>query len=194
MMESVYIYPTDTVWGIGGAVHIEGMAHLVNKIKGHEEVKPLSILFLNLDMLSDYFMLELLDRDWLIRLFELEATLGLPTGWMKKEIPEEAYAGSDFICVRVLDSKAISSMFALSGGPVYTTSFNLKGEKALSNLEEVIALKKRIAPKAKLFESAEALSGHSSTIVLFNEEDNFKILRSGTRVGEIEEHLRLLTT
>ncbi len=194
MSERVFIYPTDTVWGIGGSIHTKGMALLVNKIKGHQEVKPLSVLFLNLDMLSDYFMLELLDRDWLIHLFQLEATLGLPVSWLKKEIPKEAYSGSDFICVRVLDTNEISSMFSVSGGPVYTTSFNLKGEAALSSLEKVKSLKEKIAPNAQLFESTETLSGHSSTIVIISETEDFKILRSGTRVGEIEEHLKLLTT
>lgn len=194
MRENIYIYPTDTVWGIGGSIHREGMALMVNKIKGHDEIKPLSILFLNLDMLSDYFQLELLDRDWLLRLFELEATLGLPISWIKKEIPNEAYAGSHFVCVRVLKSEAISKMFTVSGGPVYTTSFNLKGQAPFSKLEEVLLLKDKIAPEAVLFETSEKLSGHSSTIVVFKDLGNFNILRSGTRVDEIEKHLKLLTT
>lgn len=194
MKEDVYIYPTDTVWGIGGDISKKGMAHLINSIKGHDEIKPLSILFLNLDMLADFFQLELLDRDWLIQLFNFEATLGLPVSWLRKEIPSEAYSGSQFICVRVLNSKAISKMFSLSGGPVYTTSFNFKGEPALSELAEVKRLKEKLAPKAILFESRESLSGHSSTIIVLNEHNDFKILRSGTRVEEIEKHLRLLST
>jgi L-threonylcarbamoyladenylate synthase len=193
MKENIYIYPTDTVWGIGGSIDREGMSLLVNKIKGHRDIKPLSILFLNLDMLSDYFQLELLDRDWLLRLFQLEATLGLPIAWMKKEIPVESYNDSDFICVRVLESEAIKEMFSVSGGPVYTTSFNLKGEAPLSKLKEVLILKEKIAPDAQLFETAENLSGHSSTIVIFEDSETFKILRSGTKVDEIEKHLKLLT-
>lgn len=193
MIEDIYIYPTDTVWGIGGAIHKEGMAELVNKIKGHQEVKPLSILFLNIDMLSDYFQLELLDKDWLIGLFKLEVTLGLPTEWIKKSIPSEAYAGSNFVCVRVLESEVISKLFLESQGPVYTTSFNLKGEAPLSKYEDVYRLKEQIVPKAQLFKSKEELSGHSSTIVVFDKKSNFNILRSGTRVEEIEKYLKLLT-
>jgi len=195
MNKDVFIYPTDTVWGIGGNVHVEGMAIKVNEIKGYDEVKPLSILFCNLDMLSDYFQLELFDKDWLEGLFAKQATLGLPIDFLKKEIPEEAYAGSTFICVRVLSTPLIFELIEMAGGPVFTTSFNEKGEAPILESSAASELKNKLCPNAQILgQEVENLSGHSSTIIVYKKDNRFEILRPGKKIEEIEKHIALLAT
>ncbi|MBK22495.1 MAG: hypothetical protein CME70_00705 [Halobacteriovorax sp.] len=195
MKEDVFIYPTDTVWGIGGNIHVDGMATKVNKIKGYDEVKPLSILFCNLDMLSDYFQLELFDKDWLEGLFEKQATLGLPVDSLKMNIPSEAYGGSTFVCVRVLSTPLISELIEKAGGPVFTTSFNEKGEDPILESSAAIKLKNKVCPNAQIIgEGIENLSGHSSTIIVYKGNNQFEVLRPGKKIEEIEKHIALLTT
>lgn len=193
MKDKIFIYPTDTVWGIGGNIHVSGMLQQVNRIKGYSENKPLSILFSNLAMLSDYFDLALFDKDWLQQFFKLEATLGLPVSWLKKSIPEEVYGESSFICVRVLSSSEIDSAIAQAEGPVFTTSFNLKGEAPALTLNRAKQLAKKICPKAVLIKGNMELNGDSSTILWIDESLNFTLLRAGTMVDKIEKHIKLLT-
>lgn len=195
MSDAIFIYPTDTVWGIGGNIHEEGMALKVNKIKGYDEVKPLSVLFYNLDMLSDYFDLELFDRDWLLKLFSMGVTLGLPLIYLKKEIPKEAFSGSDFLCVRVLEIPHVKELVSLAGGPVYTTSFNEKNQSPLLNQDEAVRLRDQICPEAQVIGSSSGkLSGHSSTIAVYKKTGGFDILRAGDNVKEIQNHFKLLST
>lgn len=194
MSEEIFIYPTDTVWGIGGNIHVAGMAQKINRVKGYDEIKPLSVLFYNLDMLCDYFQLELVDREWLEAIFTMEATLGLPVSWLKKDIPKEVYEGSVFICVRVLNYPCIQELIEKAEGPVFTTSFNLKNTPPLVLKSEVDELKKNLCPDGVLINGESPLSGQSSTIAVLNEKMDFRILRAGTRVCEIEEHIKLLTT
>lgn len=194
MSDAVFVYATDTVWGIGGNIHEIGMAAKVNKIKGYDEPKPLSVLFAGLDTLSDYFDLNKLDKDWLKTLFSMEATLGLPVSWLTKEIPKEVYNDSDFICVRVLDLPHVQELIELAGGPVYTTSFNFRSEPPLTELEEAKKLRDRLCPEAHVLGSANKLSGHSSTIIFIKDELKFDVLRPGQRIEEIEGHIKLLAT
>lgn len=193
MSDDIYIYPTDTVWGIGGNIHSAEMASKINNIKGYSEVKPLSILFCDLDMLSDYFQLELIDRDWLKGLFSLEATLGLPCSWLKKEIPSEIFGESEFVCVRVLNYPCIEGLINQAKGPVFTTSFNKKENPPITDLSLAKSLLKEICPRATLIEGNSPLSGQSSTIIVIDEQMNFSVLRAGTRVKEIEKHIKLLS-
>ncbi len=195
MSKNIFIYPTDTVWGIGGNIHVEGMALKVNIIKGHTEVKPLSILFYNLDMLSDYFQLDLFDKEWLETLFLKEATLGLPLNFLKKEIPKEAFGSSSFICVRVLTNQTILELIEKAGGPIFTTSFNKKGEEPILDSAKARDLKDQLCPTAQILgEGTENLSGHSSTIMVYKENSTFEVLRAGKKIKEIEKHIALLST
>lgn len=193
MSDDIFIYPTDTVWGIGGNIHSEKMAERVNLIKGYSEAKPLSILFYDFNMLSDYFQLELFDMDWLKELFKKEATLGLPVSWLKKEIPKESHGDSPFVCVRVLSLPFIKELIESAGGPVYTTSFNYRNDPPMTTLSEVSEKKKELCPDAILLGDNTSLSGSSSTIFVIDEQGAFKILRPGTRAEEIEEHIKLFT-
>ena len=194
MKNKIYIYPTDTVWGIGGNIHVNGMLQQINKIKGQTEDKPLSILFTDLDMLSEHFDLDLMDREWLVDFFKLEATLGIPVSWLKRSIPTEVYGNSEFICVRVLGTPEIHSLLKLAEGPVFTTSFNRKGEPPILTLSEAEKLAKNICADAILIKGSIVLNGDSSTIFSINGNLKFSLLRSGTMVEEIEKHIKLLST
>ena len=81
----VLIYPTDTVWGIGGCILSERNYLEVNKIKQTSNKKPVSILFSCIEDVREYFSFpEEVSNEWMESFFRMETTLGLPLAWAKR--------------------------------------------------------------------------------------------------------------
>ena len=52
--DTVFIYPTDTVWGIGGSIWSQDAYDKVCDIKGTGRGKPLSIIVSDEEMLNEF--------------------------------------------------------------------------------------------------------------------------------------------
>ena len=77
--ESVFIYPTDTVWGIGASIRSKAAREKINVIKRSPDDKPLSIMFTDIKTLYNSFNFpDGMSVSWLRNFFKLESTLGLP--------------------------------------------------------------------------------------------------------------------
>lgn len=192
----VFIYPTDTVWGIGTNATLEFGSDCIADIKKTERGKPLSVLFSSLDLLFEYFDLpEKLDRAWLNEFFKSESTLGLPVSWSKGKIATSVFAGMPQVCVRVIEAQEVKELVEKAKGPVLTTSVNVTGEAPAGSEQEAREFLDKHAPEAILITSKELNpSGHSSTMILLNEDLSWKLIREGERVEHVKKSLQLLTT
>lgn len=192
----VFIYPTDTVWGIGTNATLEFGSDCIADIKKTERGKPLSVLFSSLDLLCEYFELpEKLDRAWLKEFFKSESTLGLPVSWSKGKIAPTVFSGMPQVCVRVIEAQEVKELIEKAKGPVLTTSVNVTGEAPAGSEQEAREFLARHAPEATLITLKELKpSGHSSTMILLNEDLSWKLIREGERVEHVKKSLELLTT
>ena len=87
-MSTIYIYKTDTVWGIGQSIYDEKSFNEIALSKGTTNDKPLSILFSNYEELVQYFQLpKEMNENWFADMAKLEMSFLLPVQWLKKEIP-----------------------------------------------------------------------------------------------------------
>jgi L-threonylcarbamoyladenylate synthase len=190
--ESVFIYPTDTVWGIGASIYSEDARNIISNIKGSPENKPLSIMFADLNTLYNSFNLPTeLNIAWLKDFFKLESTLGIPLTLSKISIPAWVTKDSEFVSVRCLENKTIQQIGEALKTPFFTTSLNLTGEAAITSFEAAKIFQKSHAPHVALFgDETHNLSGQSSTIV-FLKGQTFKIIRHGQKTEEIKKHLSL---
>lgn len=65
----LFVYPTDTVWGLGASIASPTAINKINQIKKITIKRPFSILFPTIAMIKDYFELPLLMSEEWIRYF-----------------------------------------------------------------------------------------------------------------------------
>ena len=192
----VIIYPTDTVWGIGGCILSKKNYDEINIIKKINTNKPVSILFSCIDHIREYFELpKIISDDWMESFFNLETTLGLPIEWAKKDIPSWIFQESDFVCIRCLQGSFFKDLVdGLKGKAVITTSLNLSGEEPILNKADAQAFHEKHAPSASIVYSDQlVLSGHSSTIVRFLNPQEIDVIRKGQRFEDVLKQLEILS-
>lgn len=187
----IVIYPTDTVWGIGGSIFHEEAYNQIAQIKKTRFDKPLSIMFPNVELVMEYFNLPaFMNEEWLRKYFSLESTLGLKTDRLKEQLPDWLVNKSEFLSIRCLENEVTKEVFKLIQKPFFTTSLNLTGQAPITNQNEAIEFQKLHAPQAQMISSPkEILSGESSTIIFFN-EDSFKLIRKGLFLNQLEQLIK----
>lgn len=184
----IFIYPTDTVWGIGSNIYDEDAHHEIARIKKSAEDKPLSIMFTDLTELMRSFCLpEQMDEKWLRAFFQMESTLGLPLSSARILIPSWVHGGSDMVSIRFLEAADLREIRP----PFFTTSLNLTGRPPITNYQEASEFRAKYAPQAQLLGSpAHNLSGQASTIIFFKDR-TFRFIRHGRMSAELRKHLEL---
>lgn len=193
--DQVYLYPTDTVWGMGSNIFSKKGYDKIISLKGGRENKPFSIMFYNIDQIKEYFNIP---NNWEIaeleKILKMEVTLGILKKWAKVNIPSWLTSDSPFIAFRCVDNPEIKYIIDKENSPITTTSLNRSNEAPAITLEEAMLFDKNNLGTCQLVNFTNGnLSGNPSTIVFFEDEKKFKIHRLGKNGTEIEERLRLFT-
>lgn len=200
MNDNIYIYPTDTVWGIGASIYSELGNQSVRKIKNKDNNAPLSVLFENKVMLMEYINFpSIIKIENLFKLFDFETSLLLPTSWIKKEIPKWVLCDSKYVSIRIVKNNSVLKIIKDTRSPITSTSLNFSSEKPITNLLAANLFCSQIDQKYKLIllsdhNDSHSLSGEASTMIILNELGNGRIVRRGLRIEEIEKQLSVLTT
>lgn len=192
--ESIFIYPTDTVWGIGASIYSENAKKRISEIKGSAENKPLSIMFTDVEtVLKSFNLPKEFTREWLKTYFTLESTLGVPLKDAVIEIPAWVYGGSDIVSIRCLENSTLKEISSHLNAPFFTTSLNITGEAPIQAYGDALAFHKNIQGNPPFFfgNKDHDLSGRSSTIV-FIRNGKVEIIREGLKINEIKKHLELV--
>ncbi len=128
----VLVYPTDTLYGIGGDARNPEVAERIRKIKGKGREEPFSVILGNLDMVREYADVE--------GEAETVAVLNLlpgPVTLLVKEKIKLPVAKDGKIGIRVPGHSFMRKLSADLGMPIITTSANRKGKEPPTSLEEV---------------------------------------------------------
>ena len=199
MNVNIYIYPTDTVWGIGASIYSESGNNSLREIKNKECNAPLSLLFAGKVMLMDYINFPAtINLENLFKLFDFEISLLLPVSWIKKDVPKWVLCDSKYISIRFVENESILKIIKETRSPITSTSLNFSNEKPITDLLSVKSFCTKVGRKYKLIvfgdnDQSYTLSGEASTMITLNELGNSKIIRRGLRIQEIEKHLSVLT-
>ena len=190
--ESVFIYPTDTVWGIGASIYSESAQKTIASIKKTSENKPISIMFTDITILYNSFNFpDVMTLSWLRNYFKLESTLAIPIKIAKISIPSWITGKSELVSVRCLEHPELKIISETLKDPFITTRLNLTGEPPIINFEDAKQFQLTYAPDAIFFgDKSHNLSGRSSTIVFFR-VNHFEIIREGLKIEEIKKYLKL---
>lgn len=170
----VILYPTDTVWGVGcDATNAEAVARIY-RLKRSENKKSMLVLCATPDMTVRYVNKAPGIAFEVQEMATEPLTLVLPgaAGVAPNLIPDEGTLG-----VRIPDHAFCQALLRRLGRPVVSTSANLSGEPAPRRLEEVAreiveGVDHVVDPR---FEGRP--TGKPSSIILFNEAGEFRIIR-----------------
>lgn len=157
----VFIYPTDTIYGLGCDATNEQAVKRIREIKQRDS-KPFSVIAPSLDWIKQNC--EIKDERWLLKL-PGPYTLILPL--KKPVVAKSANYGLNSLGVRI-PSHWFASFVESLDLPVVTTSVNRAGESAVNDLEEL----KKFNVDFIIFEGPK--SAKPSTVVNLIEE---KIIR-----------------
>jgi L-threonylcarbamoyladenylate synthase len=162
------IYPTDTLYAIGGRALEPEVGRKVRMAKGRE-ARPLPLVAADVDQVGSLAAvlppdaLRLADRFWPGPL-----TLILPA---RPEVPDEVTAGTGTVAVRV-PALALARRLCARVGPLISTSANLSGAKSPVTCDEAVAgvghaaaLALDAGPGLSLASTIVDLTGHPARLV-----------------------------
>lgn len=127
----VVLYPTETVYGVGGDATSEQVVAKVYHIKGRQNAKPLSIAFSDFSSISSYCELSHSQEETLKQYLPGPYTFILK---VKRYLPATP---NDRIGVRIPANDFIRAVIARCGRPLITTSANLSGYRDPFSFEDV---------------------------------------------------------
>jgi len=154
----VFIYPTDTVYGIGCNALNEKAVQKIREIKRRDN-KPFSIIAPSIEWIKNNLIIDCDLRKYLP---------GAYTIILKKKNPEflSWVSSSDSLGVRIPDCKFCDKIRE-ARVPFITTSVNFSGEKPATKISEI---PKEIINKADfIIKSKTKLSGKPSTLIIKGE-------------------------
>jgi len=194
----IYIYPADTVWGIGGNIFDPSVQPAIAKIKNTDDTKPLSILYSDLEELKIHFNFHFI-KDW----ESFEKVMGMGVSLLVKNdyatsiFPQYFKNKYPFISFRLLTEQIYRDLRTEIGAPFFSTSLNLTGEAPILDESSALKFKEQFAPNARFVpQSKVQLKGQSSCIIKIEEDRwgkiQFQIIRDTPQSPKIIQSLQQL--
>ena len=118
---NVIIYPTDTVYGIGGAATSESVVARIYELKRRSQSKALSVAFSDFYMLSKYCALDA-SQEAVIKKY-----LPGPYTFIVKSSKRLPVSSSEILGIRIPNDDLIRDIIQTAALPLITTSANLSG-------------------------------------------------------------------
>jgi len=128
------LYPTDTIWGIGGDATNKNVIEKIYQIKERDPKKSLLILVDSYKMLQNYvedIPLEI----WEILEKSIEPTTIIYTN--PKNLPKELLSDDGSIAIRVVKKGFAKDLIKATRKPLISSSANLSGESTPKDFNEI---------------------------------------------------------
>jgi L-threonylcarbamoyladenylate synthase len=127
----IVVYPTDTVYGIGGDATREDVVHKVHRIKGMDKLRPISVMMPDLGM-AEYYCETGIWEDMILGRY----LPGPYTFIMRKRIELPA-SQNEKLGIRIPESLFCQALCRRLGKPILTTSANPTGQEAPVRFDQV---------------------------------------------------------
>ena len=154
------VYPTDTLYALGGKALDGHVAAAVRRAKGRPEDKPLPLIVANIEQLREIALhLPRGLRTLCERFWPGPLTLVLAAA---RAVPDEVTSGTGHVAVRI-PALALARQLCERAGPLIATSANRSGEPAASTCDE--ALRAMASCVALAIDGGAATESRPSTVV-----------------------------
>lgn len=183
--KEIVVYPTDTVYGVGGLITSEEAIKKIYQAKERSYNSPIIALVSSVDKVEEIAYINEKNRDIIERLIERFWPGGLTIILKKREfVPDILTAKGDTIGIRMPNLDIALKIIESVGGVLPTTSANISGETTPRSYDEVSErFRERVGI---LIDGGKSPLGEESTIIDMSNEP--KIVRVGAiPVEEIEK-------
>lgn len=180
------IYPTDTVYGVGGVLK-EDTLKKIYEAKTRSFSSPLIALVNSLDKVDDIAIISDEHREKINKLIERFWPGGLTIILKKREnVPAIMVSNGETVGVRMPNHKLALDIIESAGGILATTSANISGEATPSSFVEISPVfKKRVDI---VIDGGKCPIGTASTIIDMS-KSKISILREGSISKEEIENI-----
>ena len=166
----VIVYPTDTLYGIGGNGLNSSVVERIYRIKKRDGRKPLSVIMASFDMVRSYC-----DIDKAQELI-LQTNLPGPFTFIVKANVQIPAANSDrTIGIRMPNYEFTKILALRCNVPIISTSANISGERPASEVSDIS--KEVLGAVDLIIDGGKTRHGEGSTVV---DLINNKMIRQGT--------------
>lgn len=169
----VLIFPTETVYGLGGIYDDERAFQKMVAIKKRPPNKPFALMCTSVEQALQYCKVN--DKAIKIMQHFLPGELTVLVH-AKENLPRWVTLGTGIIGIRVPDDNYIRSLFAMVGKPCLVTSANRSGEPTSRYYEEVVRL---FDEECAGIVQGECVSLTPSTIINLAKDDSISLVREG---------------
>ena len=170
----VFIYPTDTIWGIGCDATNSKAIDKVFKIKNRPAGKGLIILVDSIERVKNY-----VKNPSPIAADLIKASYN-PLSIIYKESKGLAknLSADGRVCIRVTTNEFCKEVIKRLGHPITSTSANLSGEPSPANYVDISENMKNAADYVVSLYHDVIVKPKASTIIKINEDNTFEIIRN----------------
>ena len=179
------IYPTDTVYGVGGIIESDESIAKIYKSKERSFKSPLIVLVSDVSKIEKIAYIEEKNREKIEKLIKEFWPGGLTIILNKKDnVPDIMVSGGKTVGVRMPNLDTALKIIEAAGGLLPTTSANISGETTPRSYDELSEeFKERVEI---LVDGGRCPIGNASTII--DMSDKPKILRTGAiSIEDIEK-------
>lgn len=179
--ETLMVFPTDTVYGIGGNANEKSVIERIYRVKQKSKKKPLTLHLFSVDQIEEYGA-EISDRQWEIinELLPGPYTIILPAS---ARAPDVSVSQEKKVGIRVPDSDSFRELEDMLDYPLVGTSVNKSGETPMANFDEIVD---QYGGLVDLFIESDKPLGRVASTVLDISFDRPRVLR-GEYPKEAEE-------
>lgn len=171
-----FVYPTDTVYGLGVNALQDKSIELLFRIKQRPETKPIPVMVKDIEMAKKLAFIDEKTEKILRAVWPGPVTVILE----KREIvPDILTAGKGTIGLRISGCQFIQNLVSELNMPITATSANLSGGSSFSSSAEVIKIFRDVNPRPDLILDAGELPEKLPSTILDLTGSHPKILRVG---------------
>jgi len=157
---AVFIYPTDTIYGIGCDATNEGAVKKIKELKYRDAEKPMSVIAPSVEWIKEHCVVD----DEMLEKY----LLGPYTLFLKKKDVNfmKDVSANDVLGIRIPDCE-FTKLVEKAGVPFITTSVNFAGEPFAVKISDIDS---KILDAAEIVIGVGELDGRPSTLVIDGKE------------------------
>ncbi len=179
--ETLMVFPTDTVYGLGGNAREESVTSRVYRVKQRSTEKPLTLHLFSTDDIPKYTVdLSEKQQEIIESLLPGPYTLVLPAN---STAPDVSVSREKKVGIRVPDSDSFRELEQNVDFPIVGTSVNKSGEPPMTDFDRIV---EEFGGIVDLFIQSEEEMSHESSTVLDLTFDPPKALRGEFPSEELE--------
>jgi len=132
--EGSILYPTDTIWGLGGNALSKVVFHKINTIKNRPSQKSYIVLLKDFQSLETYVQVDLNKIKAILTQTENPTTIIYP---LKDKTLKHLAAEDNTIAIRIPQQGFVKELLNLIEFPLISTSANISGESNPATFQEI---------------------------------------------------------